>query len=304
MTGLALLLSLGLVCYAGFLVASTLLILQYPPRRTYAWAVARRLPGDPGELAPPLEFRRFEFSSAGKRLAAWDIQGLDSGGPLVVLTHGWSDSKVGALSRVSALAPLCSRLIAWDLPGHGESGGACELGLSEADDLLRLVDSLEVGSDKVLMGWSLGAGVSLAAAAKMRVAGVIAEAPYRMPETPAMHVMRARGSPWRVNLPSALWLIGLRKGRPKSAWRGFDRAEVARGVSCPVLVLRGSEDAICPREDASEIVRVAPDAKLVEVAGGRHNDLWTNPACRGIAAAAAGDFLSRVIQSAGSGVSV
>lgn len=299
MIGLTLLMAIGLVLYAGFLVASTLLTLQYPPRRTYAWAVAKRLPGDPGELAPSLVFRRFELTSGGRRLVAWDIQGLEPGGPLAVLTHGWSDSKVGALSRVSALAPLCSRLIVWDLPGHGESGGACELGLSEVDDLLRLLDSLDADRETVLMGWSLGAGVSLAAAVRERVACVIAEAPYRMPATPATAVMQMRGSPWRANLPAALWLIGLRRGTPKSAWQGFDRAEFARKLQCPLLVIRGTEDAVCPRSDAVEIADAATESELVEIPSGRHNDLWTNPACRDRAADSVREFLSRVHQATG-----
>lgn len=299
MIGLTLLLVIGLVFYTGFLVVSTVLTLQYPPRRTYAWAVARHLPGDPGELVPPLAFVPFEFTSAGKRLSAWDIQGQDAGGPVAVLTHGWSDSKVGALSRVSALAPFCSRLIAWDLPGHGESGGACELGLSEVDDLLRLLEVLDADTETVLVGWSLGAGVSLAAAARNQVACVVAEAPYRLPATPAKAVMQIRGSPWRANLPAALWLVGLRMGAPQSAWHDFDRAKVAKTLTCPLLVLRGTEDAVCPRVDAEEISGAAPDGELIEIAGGRHNDLWTNPACRESAVGAVRAFFSRLRQPVG-----
>lgn len=294
--------AIGLAVYAAFLVASTLVGLRTPPRRTYAWAVSRRLPGDPGELSPTLEFRRFEFDSRGRGLVAWDVKGLDRQGPVIVLTHGWSDSKVGALSRIGALAGMSSRLIAWDLPGHGESPGACELGLREPEDLLRLLDSIDAGGQHVvLLGWSLGAGVSLVAAARHPVAGVIAEAPYRLASTPASRVMEARGSPWRANLPVALWLIGLRALHRFQPWQGFDRAQVANGVHCPVLVLHGTEDAVCPLADAKEIAQASPDATLVEVAGARHNDLWIAPATRERASEVVREFLAQLDQVAGVG---
>ncbi|MBX3379756.1 MAG: alpha/beta hydrolase [Phycisphaeraceae bacterium] len=300
MSGLVLLMAIGLAVYAACLLASTLLTLQYPRRRTYAWAVSRRLPGDPGELTPALDFRRFEFESRGAQIIAWDITGLDPDGPLLILTHGWSDSKVGALSRIGALAPMASRLIAWDMPGHGESNGACELGLREHEDLLRLLEVVDADAGRaiVLMGWSLGAGVSVAAAAKRGVAGVIAEAPYRLAITPASNVMQARRSPWRLNLPAALWLVGLRATSRIRPWRGFDRAELAKALRCPVLVLHGSDDAVCPEAEAQAIANSAPDATLVEVAGARHNDLWTQSTTRAQATQAVRTFMARVSHAA------
>lgn len=305
MTGFLLLMAIGFALYSAFLVASTILTLQYPSRRTYAWAVSRKVAGEPGELSPPLGFRRFEFTSRSRPLIAWDIQGLDADGPLVVLTHGWSDSKVGALSRVSALAPMCSRLIAWDLPGHGESPGACELGLREAEDLVQLLRTIDSGDGVpvILMGWSLGAGVSLVAANDAKVAGVIAEASYRFGDTPARNVMRARGSPWRMNLPIAFWLVRRRAGAGEAAWSAFDRAAHAESLACPLLVLHGSADVVSPPEEARAIASRAKHATFHEIPGARHNDLWTNPGNRKIATRIVGEFLDRVVQTAGVGCS-
>lgn len=303
MTGILMLMAMGFACYVAFLVGSTLWTLQYPPRRTYAWAVSRRVAGDPMELSPPLEFRRFEFTSRDRPLIAWDIQGLEASGPLVVMTHGWSDSKVGALSRVSALAPMCSRLIAWDLPGHGESAGACELGLREAEDLallLRTIDS-SGGVPVILMGWSLGAGVSLVAANDATVAGVIVEAAYRFGDTPARNVMRARGSPWRMNLPLALWLVRRRAGVGEAAWSAFDRAMHAELLASPLLVLHGSADVVSPPEEARAIASQAKHATFHEIRGARHNDMWTNPANREAATRIVREFLERVVQATGVG---
>lgn len=268
-------LALGLALYVGVLTVFTHRRLTRPPRRTYAWAVSKGLPGDPGELTVPRRFERFEFSR--EALVGWNIEGDRPDGPVVVLTHGWADSKVGALRRVEAVAPVASRVIAWDLRGHGESAGTSSLGLSEKDDLLTLLETLNTdtrgeSTPIVLFGWSLGAGISLAAAAeRTRVRGVIAESPYRHPQTPARNVLAARSMPWRLNLPLALRLIG--RGR---AWRGFDRCEVAGRVRVPLLVIHGEQDAVSPIEDGRAIAQAGGGVMLTLAAG--HNDLWTGDA--------------------------
>lgn len=265
---------LGLGLYVGVLTLFTYHRLTRPPRRTYAWAVAKGLPGDPGELAKPRRFERFEFSRDGTTLVGWSIDGDAPRGPVVVLTHGWADSKVGGLGRVEAVLPLASRVVAWDLRGHGESGGTSTLGLQEKDDLLALIGTLEEGTPIVLFGWSLGAGVSIAAAAESeRVAGVIAESPYRLAETPASNVLNARSMPWRVNLPLALRLVGSTAG-----WRGFDRAEVAERLRVPLLVLHGEADLVSPMEDGRAIA-AAGRGEFVPLKAG-HNDVWSGESRR------------------------
>jgi uncharacterized protein len=281
--GILILLSIGLVLLWAGIVASTAWMLTRPPRRTYASAVARGRPGDPAELASPLSFESWTFrSSTGTELPAWDVQGNDPAGALVVLTHGWADSRIGALARLSSLVPVASRVILWDLRGHGHAPGTCSLGPRERDDLAALLEHLGGPENRgrrdappvVLYGWSLGAGASLEVAAKQTtIAGVIAEAPYRLRATPARNVLAARGLPWRFTLGPALWcaapLLALR-----GQYRGFDRARAASQLSCPLLVLHGSEDLVSPIEDGREIAAAAPRGTLIEIDGAGHNDLW------------------------------
>lgn len=288
--GLLPLLALGLALYVAVLTFVTYRRLTRPPRRTYAWAVSKGLPGDPGELAVPRRFERFEFTRDGATLVGWSIDGESPDGPVVVLTHGWADSKVGALGRAEVVAPLASRVVAWDLPGHGESGGASELGLREKADLLGLLETLDGAAPIVLLGWSLGAGVSIAAAVECeRVVGVIAESPYRMASTPAGNVLNARAMPWRVNLPLALRFIG-----SAAAWRRFDRRDAAERLRVPLLVLHGERDAVSPIEDG-RLIAAAGRGDFVSLAAG-HNDLWTG-ASRAPAAEAVGNFLASLRRS-------
>lgn len=296
--GLIVLLAAGLAVFWAFLTGYTARLLTRPPRRTYAWAVSRALPGDPGEASPPRRFRSWTFASRGLSLAAWDIEGERPDAPVVIFTHGWGESRLSVLPRLAALAPACSRIIAWDLPGHGESPGSCTLGGPEEADLRALVERARDDKPLVLAGFSLGAGVSIAAAAAARPAAVIAEAPYRMPVTPARNVLRLRGLPWRLNLPPALAWIGVRAGFGP-AWRArvFDRAALARDLRCPLLVIVGALDQICPPEEARAIAGEGGRFQFVPGAG--HLDLWTRPDAADAAGRAVREFLESLGTPAG-----
>jgi pimeloyl-ACP methyl ester carboxylesterase len=215
----------------------------------------------------------------------WDIKGCNDAGPTVVLTHGWGDSRVVSLCRAPVLLAHCRRLILWDMPGHGEAPGRCSLGKHEGADLAALVEAIgREGPAPILYGHSLGAGISIEAGAALgpeRVAGVIAEAPYRRSMTPARNVMRLAHLPYRLNLPLAMLTI-----RP-----GFDRAEQAARLRVPLLVLHGDADLVCPVADGSEIAAARPGARLVIVPDGGHLDLFTDARFLPTVAAAVASFL-------------
>jgi pimeloyl-ACP methyl ester carboxylesterase len=287
-----LLLTLGLGWAA--LVASTAWMLTHPPRRTYASAVSRGRPGDPAELSPPRGFERWSITRNGITLPVWDVPGdLPAGGPTIILSHGWADSRIGGLVRAPALVPFASRLILYDGRGHGEAGGTCRLGTEETADLLDLIDRIADGSPLVLYGWSLGAGVSLAVASgNHRIAAVIAESPYRVPATPARNVLTLRGLPYRCVLAPAL--TALRVLNPGLAPRRFDRAAAASRIECPVLVLHGEDDEICPVADGRAVAAAAPNSRLAVIPGGGHNDLWTDPRLAALSAERLAAFLAAI----------
>lgn len=286
--------SIGLVVFVAGVVAATHSRLTRPPRRTYAWALARSRPGEPGELPVPRSFHEWRFSTRGLSLPVWEIPGDRADGPTIVLTHGWGDSRVTMLRRADALARRAARVVTWDMTGHGEAPGACALGLREAEDLGRLIAELRRHEDLkvVLYGFSLGAGVSIAAAASAgpeAVRAVIAEAPYRLAETPARAVLSAAGLPWRWNLPAALWWVGLRNG----GWQGFDRAKLAESLRVPLLVIHGDRDAVCPHEDGRAIAEAA-DGRFELVPEGSHLGLWEDGASSAAVESAVGKFLDHV----------
>ncbi len=293
---LAAFLLLTLLALAGAMTLWTVLALTRPPRRTYASALARGTPGDPGEVPQwtHREWSAWTFNHHGVPHAAWTIRGDRPSGPVFVLTHGWGDSKLGGLSRAIALAPHASSLILWDQPAHGDSGGICSLGHNEPDALLALLDAATTPHDRVvLLGWSLGAGVSIAAAASAtpsRVIAVIAEAPYRLPRTPAANVLARHHLPRFPTLDLALAYIGVRSGAG-SRWTRFDRAEHARRLRVPLLILRGELDDISPASDAHDIADAHPQGSCVTIPGGHHHGLWTRPESLDLCLAETLDFL-------------
>ncbi|MCL4221838.1 MAG: alpha/beta hydrolase [Phycisphaerales bacterium] len=285
--GLITLLAISGLIYLALLVGLLAWGLTHPPRRTYSSAVARGVPGSPDELTPPLHCDEWTFTSRGLTLPAWDVRGLDPSGPTIIFTHGWGDSRLGALPRMHALAPLASRLIAWDLPGHGEAPGRCRLGRCEAVDLRALLD--RAAGPVALYGWSLGAGLCIEVASDdPRVLAIIAEAPYRFQDASARNVLRGAGLPSGCTLDLALLLLGM-KGRWKLR---SDRARLAAHVTCPMLVLHGTEDEVCPLSDARAIAAAAPRATLVEIEGGDHNRLWTEATWSGRCSEAVRAFLA------------
>lgn len=274
------LLGVSLVLAWVVLCAWTVISIVRPPRRTYSWALARNRPGDPSELAPSSRvFTTWTFESDGLQLPVWDIPGDDPDGPVAVLSHGWGDSRIGALSRVPWLLPICSRLIAWDMRGHGEAPGLCTLGHRESHDLRRLCEQASPSRPIVLIGWSLGAGVSIDAARSIPgVAGVLAEAPYRHIQTPTRHMLQALGMPWRSNLLPALSLIGWWTGAG-TRWlkpEPFDRVMKAKLLPCPLLVIHGDQDEISPPCDGHAIAAAAPGGRCVTITDGGHHGLWSH----------------------------
>lgn len=245
---------------------------------------------------------------AGARLACTET---GSGRP-VVLVHGWSLSGAAFAPLAPALPGF--RLVAPDLRGHGASeGDAFTLG-ALADDLVALVHHLELRG-AVLVGWSLGAQVALAAlpALRDRVAGlVLASATPRF----------LAGDGWAEGLPAqALEVLRVRVRRDaRHAVARFRAGMLAPGerapelealpvppaapllagldvlaatdlrpalpaLDLPALVLHGDADPICPPGAGRALASALPRARHVELPGAGHAALLTAPAARAALAA-------------------
>lgn len=315
--GLLLILGIGLVIGWVLLVGYTAWLLTHPPRRSYAWAVSRSLPGAPDELriagASPesaqarVAFESWNLRSRGRDLPVWEIAGRRRDGPVVIMSHGWGDSRTVMLAsgRVEALLPLASKIVLWDMPGHGDAPGVCAMGEGEPADLAELVARVAGRGDAanpglVLFGFSLGAAVTMKAVPRIAgiVRGIVLEAPYVAPVVPARNVLRLRGMPWRSNLAPGMMLARLlhRCGGPLWPWRRLERPPfpwlIEAVIDRPVLIVHGVSDAVSPVEGARLIASVLPKVTLAELAGGEHTTLWTDPRTRDQTIAAVTGFIA------------
>jgi uncharacterized protein len=304
MIGLLMLMGLALALLIILLTAMLAWEMVHPPRHTMAWALARKLPSDPGELGLSFDEWWLERSD-GARLAVWEIDASGrrsdirersaSGAITAVFVHGWGRSRIDLLRRVELFPPLVDRIVLYDLRGHGESTGPSTLGAGEAEDLLALVHRLRTGS-LVLIGHSMGAVIALRAAATIarsraeseaKVVGVVTYAPYCEFRRSLQGRLRVNGLPVRPLTDLALLVHRLCGLTPASL-----DPRTLRDLQMPVLVIHGVDDAVVPLEHARRIVDAAPDAMLVDVHGAAHSDAHSVDVARH--ATIVRDFIKRV----------
>ena len=181
------------------------------------------------------------------------------------------------------------------LPGMGLAQQVPSL-----DELARrLVAALPEGP-VVLVGHSQSCQVVAAAAGDARVVGVVLCGPTTDPRMRRLPVLVRRwlrtalAEPWwQVPLVLRQWL----HTGPRSMvalWRiaSPDRLDARLAtVGVPVVVVRGTRDALCPADWAARLVAAAPRGQLVELPGAAHMTVQTHPAA--VAAVLRGEWMER-----------
>ncbi len=232
------------------------------------------------------------FRWEGRTLA---YEELGSGEHLVVLLHGLLLDARSNRGTAARLAAAGFRVVSLDLLGHGRSDGpahASEYRMDVyAEQVVALLDHLGARS-AVLVGTSLGANVSLFVACSHpdRVQGLVLEMPVLewavpsaalsfVPLLLAVHyaapVVRfagrlARRLPPGIDLLDAVLApVTADPEVTASVLHGILVGPVAptvdarRGITAPTLVIGHRADLIHPFSDATKVVELLPDARLV-----------------------------------------
>jgi pimeloyl-ACP methyl ester carboxylesterase len=240
-----------------------------------------------------------EVEVGGERVfASTGGRSFDRGLPAVALLHGsGNDHTVWAL-QARSLAARGRAVLALDLPGHGRSGGV-PLDQVElmAEWLLTVLDTIGV-AEVALAGHSLGAAVALetVAMAGERVTGLglvataaLVDVHPDLMTAAAEHRHLAseliadwshlRGGAVGSPVPGH-WPPGLTLRLNERALAGPLRADLEasaeyRGamdatatVTCPTVVILGSDDRMVPAARGRELAAAIPRATVVEIAGG------------------------------------
>ncbi len=249
---------------------------------------------------------RFELEREGVRLSGLDFGGA---GPPVLLMHGLAGYAGEWADTASWLTESC-RVVALDARGHGDSE-RCPEHLTQdahAADAAFVLQWLELGP-AVVVGQSLGGQTAMVLTARRPdlVCGlVVAEASPAAGARGTLEEVMDDLNAWPVPFetheaavsffgePSRraeAWANGL-EHREGSWWPGFDPEVMARtlrealsraywaeweGVSCPALVVRGTEGEL-PRPEAQSMVERLSGAELVEIPGAGHDLHLDRPA--------------------------
>ena len=277
MLGLFILFATALALISLIGSVALLITIHRPRRKTFAVALALGCPTEPEDLGLVGEEATFNLPGPGQGYTSpgWIIRGDNPGGPSFVILHGHRDSRYGALYRAKMLAPYAGRVVVFDWPGHGDCTAPWMVfGEREVQDVLAVLDGLpedeEASRHVVLFGYSLGAQIAIKTAALHpdRFAGVVADGPYRRWDSPIrLRLKRMRLPAFLFIGPIAFYYL-LRGYLP-----GFDRVAFAQKLRCPLLVIHGTHDPICPFEEGKELAEAAPRGTFVPIEGGGHINL-------------------------------
>ncbi|MHB2020186.1 MAG: alpha/beta hydrolase, partial [Candidatus Xenobia bacterium] len=150
----------GGVCLIA-LVMAVLILCPYRERRS---------------SAPPPEHQVLTFTPpSGVRLHAWL---LPNRGRTIVLLHGRNGNKSQYVECATRLHGMGYQVLLLDQRAHGESSGVIHtFGVREREDVAYVLDAFGE-PDVILLGFSLGAAVSLQMLEHPCVAAAIADSPF------------------------------------------------------------------------------------------------------------------------------
>jgi alpha-beta hydrolase superfamily lysophospholipase len=223
----------------------------------------------PQSVGLPFTVHRFN-STDGLALEAWHVICSPSKG-LVLMFHGYSACKASLLREAQVIHHLGYDAFLVDFRGSGGSDGAeTTIGVREAGDVVAAWDYARKewpGQPVCLFGQSMGSAAILRAIAihGIEPGALILECPFdRMLSTvenrfAAMH--------W-PGFPAAhllVWWGGVQQG-----FNGFEHNPInyAKRVTCPVLMLHGSDDPNVTRGQAESIFASLNGDKYFEILAG------------------------------------
>lgn len=225
----------------------------------------------------------------GKQLFAWIIPAGasklppgsnasgSSGSPALILMHGWGGNAAAMLPLAGPLHAAGYTLLLLDARCHGRSDGDTFASLPRfAEDIEAAVSWLAsqpgIDSQRLgLVGHSVGAGAALLAASRSpAIKAVISLAAFAHPAAMMRRWLQWKRIPYwpfgRYILAYVQKVIGYR----------FDQIAPCRtiaSVTCPVLLVHGSEDRIVPLADAQQIYNARQNDRVeLLVVPGSHDD--------------------------------
>jgi dipeptidyl aminopeptidase/acylaminoacyl peptidase len=208
-------------------------------------------------------------SRDGSTLRGWYLPSRN--GAAIVLVHGSGANRASLMPELRFLAGDGFGILAFDLPGHGESGGKGIFGLEPAEAVQSAVDFVlkqaDVHDGRVgVAGFSYGGAIVSRASAtdcRMKAVALIATPADAIEQTRAEYARYGRAAQIGALAVYSLRGIDLTGERPLNY--------VGKIAPRPLLLVGGAEDQTVPLEQTRALYAAAHDPKrFVIIAHGAH----------------------------------
>jgi pimeloyl-ACP methyl ester carboxylesterase len=224
----------------------------------------------------------FSVPHAGLQLAGWSW----GSGPVVVLMHGWG-SRAGRFRLfVPELQARGFRVVAFDGPGHGRTGGA-SASLPQFAAALAAVSDV-VGPASAFIGHSLGGAAALFAMGRL-----VPPVPAVLISAPSDPVVFWRRFVRHLAIPGSVRdrLQQSLEQRFGITWDDLNLIPVAAALPTALLVIHDEGDADVPAGEGREIAAAAPGGSFVLTRGLGHRAIMRDAAVVRLAV----DFISEQV---------
>jgi alpha-beta hydrolase superfamily lysophospholipase len=235
------------------------------------------------EYFPITPFSSFTVKTEdGFKLRGWRIPNKKkekSSKGAVIMFHGHSGNKAGALNEAEAFVKLGYAVYMVDFRSHGESdGNICTIGVDESKDVKATYDFVkkDYGNKIILWGISLGAATITKAMAdyeSIKPDKVILEMPF------ASLMDAVKGRLRTMHLPEQPFatLLAFWGGTQQGFWAfSHNPSEYVKEISCPVLIQWGVHDARVSEREIKEINSnlASKEKQLVRFETAAHESLY------------------------------
>ncbi|MBN1963787.1 MAG: alpha/beta fold hydrolase [Anaerolineae bacterium] len=243
----------------------------------------RRRTPDPADLPSNygITYNDVRFPSRdGIPLAGWWLIPEQPNGAALVLCHGHNGSMDGDMAQMARFVQAGFHVLMFNFRAHGGSGGEhVTFGAREYFDVLGALDWLEreQGMHHAgLVGFSMGAGVALMAAAHdNRVGAVVADGTILRVADAIIGFGREKGLPAGMVRPLAALILAVASLRAGVWIPSADPVRWACEARCPVLFVQGGRDPFVSYAAAETLTRLAwRCADLWVVPGAGHRDAY------------------------------
>ena len=201
----------------------------------------------------------------GRSIATWEWGWQDAQAPAVVLAHGWGGNAAQMRAFAFPLLVAGYRVVAFDQPAHGVSGGRVT-GLPDFADVLALV-ALRTRRTAAVVAHSLGAAATaLALARGLNVPRVVLIGASLDVFGYSRKFARWYWMPDRVRTAMEA-AIEERFGVP---WTELDMAKLAPRIGAAALVIHDRDDRLVPWRKGEAFARQWPGARFLVTRGLGH----------------------------------